>query len=149
MNGARNSIKNNLLFWGFPWLSGKESVVQCRRHGFDPWSRRIPCCIVSLQPQLLKPPCPRAGALRQRKPPHWDACTAARGSPPTVTGKSLKKRINTSSAATNKQINISKKLFCTLSSFPDLIFYILFSLFFSELFEGHVIWFFWNSCLFY
>ena len=27
----------------FPWcLSGKESACQCRRHGFDPWVRKIP-----------------------------------------------------------------------------------------------------------
>ena len=24
------------------WLSGKESTCQCRRHGFNPWSRNIP-----------------------------------------------------------------------------------------------------------
>ena len=24
------------------WLSGKESAYQCRRHGFNPWSRKIP-----------------------------------------------------------------------------------------------------------
>ena len=24
------------------WLSGKESACQCRRHGFDPWSGKIP-----------------------------------------------------------------------------------------------------------
>ena len=24
-------------------LSGKESVCQCRRHGFDPWVRKMPC----------------------------------------------------------------------------------------------------------
>ena len=24
------------------WLSGKESTCQCRRHGFDPWSKTIP-----------------------------------------------------------------------------------------------------------
>ena len=29
--------------WGLPWwLSGKESTCQCRRCGFDPWSRKIP-----------------------------------------------------------------------------------------------------------
>ena len=29
---------------GLPtWLSGKESTCQCRRHGFDPWSGKIPC----------------------------------------------------------------------------------------------------------
>ena len=28
---------------GFPWwLSSKESACQGRRHGFDPWSRKIP-----------------------------------------------------------------------------------------------------------
>ena len=24
------------------WLSGKESACQCRRHGFKPWSGKIP-----------------------------------------------------------------------------------------------------------
>ena len=28
---------------GLPWwLSGKESACQCRRHGFNPWSWKIP-----------------------------------------------------------------------------------------------------------
>lgn len=28
---------------GLPWwLSGKESASQCRRHGFNPWVRKIP-----------------------------------------------------------------------------------------------------------
>ena len=27
------------LLW---WLSGKEAACQCRRHGFDPWVRKIP-----------------------------------------------------------------------------------------------------------
>ena len=28
---------------GLPrWLSGKESACQCRRHGFDPWVRKMP-----------------------------------------------------------------------------------------------------------
>ena len=31
------------LLDGLPrWLSGKESTYQCRRHGFDPWSGKIP-----------------------------------------------------------------------------------------------------------
>ena len=30
--------------FGLPWsLSGKESSCQCRRCGFDPWVRKIPC----------------------------------------------------------------------------------------------------------
>ena len=33
-------IKNKVwLPW---WLSSKESTCQCRRHGFHPWSRKIP-----------------------------------------------------------------------------------------------------------
>ena len=32
-----------LSLYGLPWwLSGKESSWQCRRHGFDPWVRKIP-----------------------------------------------------------------------------------------------------------
>ena len=34
-----------------PWgLSGEESTYQCRRHGFDPWSRRIPQAEEQLSP---------------------------------------------------------------------------------------------------
>ena len=30
-------------YMGLPqWLIGKESICQCRRHGFDPWVRKIP-----------------------------------------------------------------------------------------------------------
>ena len=33
----------NLMLYGLPWwLSGEESAYQCRRHRFDPWSRKIP-----------------------------------------------------------------------------------------------------------
>ena len=50
----QNSFTSNIImgfgFWvmgfGLPkWLSGKESTCQCRRrrrHGFDPWVRKIP-----------------------------------------------------------------------------------------------------------
>ena len=30
------------------WLSGKESTRQCRRHGFDPWSRKTPHAVQQL-----------------------------------------------------------------------------------------------------
>ena len=37
---------------GLPWwLSGKESTCQCRRHGSDPWSRKIPHATEQLSPQ--------------------------------------------------------------------------------------------------
>ena len=47
--------------WGLPWwLSGKESACQCRKHRFDPWSRKIPHASEQLwEPQLLKPVHPR------------------------------------------------------------------------------------------
>ena len=32
------------------WLSGKESTCQCRRNGFDPWSRKIPHATEQLNP---------------------------------------------------------------------------------------------------
>ena len=34
-----SEVSTGLLFW---WLSGKESACQCRRHRFDPRSRKIP-----------------------------------------------------------------------------------------------------------
>ena len=77
---------------GLPWcLSGKESACQCRRHKFNPWSRKIshapgaakPVChkfwACTLEPgsrnyrahvlQLLKPLHSRACAPQQEKPP--------------------------------------------------------------------------------
>ena len=30
------------------WLSGEESACQCRRHGFDPWSGKIPHAVEQL-----------------------------------------------------------------------------------------------------
>lgn len=40
--------------WGWRslawWLSGAETICRCRRHGFDPWTRRTPC-----DPELLSP----------------------------------------------------------------------------------------------
>ena len=36
-------LKGNTGSSGLPrWLSGKESACQHRRHGFDPWVRKIP-----------------------------------------------------------------------------------------------------------
>ena len=37
------SLANYIYIYGLPWwLSGKESACRCRRHGFDPWVRKIP-----------------------------------------------------------------------------------------------------------
>ena len=36
-------FKKIFIYLGFPWwLSGKESACQGRRHGFNPWSRKMP-----------------------------------------------------------------------------------------------------------
>ena len=36
---------------GFPsWSSGRESACQCRGHGFDPWSGKIPHAAEQLSP---------------------------------------------------------------------------------------------------
>ena len=32
------------------WLSGKESFLECRRHRFNPWSRKIPHATEQLSP---------------------------------------------------------------------------------------------------
>ena len=37
--GSGTSKRSQGLPW---WLSGKESACQCRRHGFNPWSGKIP-----------------------------------------------------------------------------------------------------------
>ena len=39
------------IYRGPPWwLSGKESTYQWRRHGFDPWSGKIPYAVEELTP---------------------------------------------------------------------------------------------------
>ena len=41
------------LLPGLPWwLRGKESACQCRRHGFDPWSGKIPHAVEQLSPSV-------------------------------------------------------------------------------------------------
>ena len=58
--------KNQGLPW---WLSGKESTCQCRRCGFDPWSRRPhkPQSNWAQAPKLLSL-CPKACELQRLSP---------------------------------------------------------------------------------
>ena len=63
---------------GLPWwLSGKEFACQCRRHGLDPWTRKIPHAAKRLglvYPYLsLWSLCPTSHAMQQ-KPQQWKAC---------------------------------------------------------------------------
>ena len=86
--------KKKKRWTGLPWwLSGKESTCQCRRHRFNPWSRKIPRTMEHLRPcapqllglcsragspnywahvlQLLTSACPKACAPQQEKPLQW------------------------------------------------------------------------------
>ena len=87
----KSKTKNGLPWW----LSDKESSCQCRRHGFNPWSRKIPHAMEQLRPlyhnfwacalepgncsywalvlQALKPVRPRACGQLQEKPLQWEA----------------------------------------------------------------------------
>ena len=57
----KNKRKKNR---GLPrWLRGEESACQCRRHGFDPWSGRIPGATEPLSP------CTRLPGSRAQQPP--------------------------------------------------------------------------------
>ena len=57
--GSGTSKRSQGLPW---WLSGKESAGQCRRHGFNPWSGKIPHArgqqspfTMTTEPVLLSP----------------------------------------------------------------------------------------------
>ena len=59
---------------GLPWwLSGTESTYQCRRQGFDSWSRKIPRAMV----QLLSL-CSRAWELHPLSPHTLTLCSTSR-----------------------------------------------------------------------
>jgi len=39
----KTTLNNCFGIMGLPrWLSGKEPACQCRRHGFNPWVRKLP-----------------------------------------------------------------------------------------------------------
>ena len=52
------------------WLSGKGSTYQCRRHGYNPWSGKIPRGAEQLSP------CTTTAAANALKGPH-DSATGA------------------------------------------------------------------------
>ena len=82
----------NIPKQGLPWwLSGKESACQCRRHGFNPSSRKIPHATEQLSPcSTTTEPVPttsesvhsRARALQQDKQLQWEARVPQLGSSP-------------------------------------------------------------------
>ena len=86
LQGVCWALQLSLIFnmWWFPWwLSGKESACKRGRHGFGPWSGKIPhatdnqacgpCIELVLQseePQILEPVHSKSHAPQQEKPVH-------------------------------------------------------------------------------
>ena len=87
-------IKQNI---GLPgWCSGCESACQCRGHGFEPWSGKIPHAAEQLgpwatitEPARLEPVLRNNRGRDSKKPAHhdeeWPPLAATRESPRTET----------------------------------------------------------------
>ena len=89
----QNSIKNNKigLLW---WRSGWESACQCRGHGFEPWSGKIPHAAEQLgpwatitEPACLEPVLRNKRGRDSERPAHgdkeWPPLATTRESPRT------------------------------------------------------------------
>ena len=98
---TKNSLSSKTILqkwrWGLPWwCSGWESACQCRGHGFEPWSGKIPHAAKQLgpwatttEPVRLEPVfCNKRGCDSER-PMHrdeeWPPLAATRESPHTET----------------------------------------------------------------
>ena len=65
---------------GLPWwCSGWESACQCRGHGFEPWSWKIPHateqlgpCTTTTEPAHLEPVLRNKRGRDSERPAHWD-----------------------------------------------------------------------------
>ena len=71
--------------WGLTWWrSGYESTCQCRGHGFEPWSGKIPHAAEQLSPcaTTTEARTPRARAPQQEKPPQREASAPRRRAAP-------------------------------------------------------------------
>ena len=88
-------IKNSWI--GLPWWrSGWESACQCRGHGFEPWSEKIPHATEQLgpwdttaEPARLEPVLRNKRGRNSERPVHcdeeWPPLAATRESPRTET----------------------------------------------------------------
>ena len=82
---------------GLPWwCSGWESACQCRGHGFEPWSGKIPHaaeqlgpCVTTTEPARLEPVLHNQRGRDSERPAHrdeeWPLLAATRESPRTET----------------------------------------------------------------
>ena len=93
----KSSYFSKLNHWGLPWWrSGWESACQCRGHGFEPWSGRIPHAAEQLglwatttEPAHLEPVlCNKWGRDSERhvhRDEEWPPLATTRESPRTET----------------------------------------------------------------
>ena len=81
------TLVNNQLTGASLWLSGKEFTCRCRRHGFNPWSRKLPhaaeqlcLCTSTIEPVLQSPEATSTEPThRSYWSPHtWSLCTPTR-----------------------------------------------------------------------
>ena len=95
LSWQKNTLKNNTvgLLW---WCSGWESACQCRGHGFEPWSGRIPHAAEQLgpwatttEPARLEPVLRSGRGRDSERPAHrdeeWPPLAATGESPRTET----------------------------------------------------------------
>ena len=90
-------VKPKKNYRGLPWwLSGWESACQCRGHGFEPWSGKIPHAAEQLgpsatttEPARLEPVLRNKRGRDSERPTHrdeeWPPLAATRESPRTET----------------------------------------------------------------
>ena len=90
-----NFLKADIF--GLPWWhSGWESACQCRGHGFEPWSGKIPHaaeqlgpCATTAEPACLEPVLRNKRGRDSERPAHrdeeWPPLAATRESPHTET----------------------------------------------------------------
>ena len=95
--GTYKKGNKNDAFPGLPWwLSGWESACQCRGHGFEPWSGKIPHAAERLgpwattaEPARLEPVLGNKRGRDSERPVHrdeqWPLLAATRESPRTET----------------------------------------------------------------
>ena len=104
-----------MLCRGLPrWLSGKESNLQCRRHQFDPWSRKIPHAAGQLSPCAVateaRAPKSLWSATREaaaRKSPHMSTRSSPRSAQQEKSLHSDEDPPSTAKSVTsNKNLNV-------------------------------------------
>ena len=92
---ANSYLSNSFINTGLPWwCSGWESACQCRGHGFEPWSGRIPHAVERLgpwatttEPVRLEPVLRNKRGRNSERPAHpdeeWPPLAASGESPRT------------------------------------------------------------------